>query len=104
MRGTSKEKMALWQRRYEDYRKGGLSRRAFCERFRLKLSTLDCWFGRLRRQVGPEGIVELKGMAASHSAAGCLTLVVSERFRLDIPQACDMKLLGDVLRVLGGQS
>ena len=100
MRGTSKGKAALWQRRHEEYRKSGLSRRAFCQRFRLKLSTLDYWFGRLRKQAGPEGMVELKDMAASHSAAGYLTLVVSERYRLEIPPACDMKLLGDVLRVL----
>jgi hypothetical protein len=104
MAKASREDVALWQGRREDYRKSGLSRKAFCERFRLKLSTLDYWFGRLRKQAGPEGMVELKGMAGSSSAASCLTLVVSERFRLEIPPACDMKVLGDVLRVLGGQS
>lgn len=104
MAKASREDVAFWQGRREDYRKSGLSRKAFCERFRLKLSTLDYWFGRLRRQAGQEGMVELKGMAGSSSAASCLTLVVSERFRLEIPQGCDLRLLGDVLRVLGGQS
>ncbi len=104
MAKASMEDVALWQRRHEDYRRSGLSRKAFCERFKLKLSTLDYWFGRLRRQAGQEGMVELKGMAGSSSAASCLTLVVCKRFRLEIPQGCDLRLLGDVLRVLGGQA
>lgn len=104
MRTGSEERVAGWQRLHEEYRNSGLSRKAFCRRFRLKLSTLDYWFARLRRQGGHEGLVELKGMVAGPAAAGCLTLVVAERFRLDIPVGCDLRLLGEVVRLLGSQS
>jgi len=103
MRTGSKERAAGWKRLHEEYRNSGLSRKAFCRRFKLKLSTLDYWFARLRRQGGFEGLVELKGVVAGPAATGCLTLVV-ERFRLEIPQGCDMRLVGEVVRLLGSQS
>lgn len=103
MGDTRMERAAVWQRHYKEYRRSGLSRKAFCQRFKLKLSTLDYWFARVRRQTKREGLVELKGMVAG-VATNFLTLVVAGRFRLEIPQGCDMKLLGEVLRTLGGQS
>lgn len=104
MRTRNEETAAVWKRRYEDYRNGGLSRKAFCRRFKLKLSTLDYWFARLRRQGGPEGLVELQGMPADSVAAGCLTLVMAEGIRLEIAPGCDMKLLEKVVRLLGSRS
>ena len=101
MAGTSKEKAALWKRRHEEYRSSGLSRKAFCQRFKLKVSTLDYWFARLRRQVRPVGLVELKGMATRGAAAGSLTLVVAGGVRVEIATGCDMELLREVLGVLG---
>ena len=44
MAKASMEDVARWQRRHEDYQRSGLSRKAFCERFKLKLSTLDTFF------------------------------------------------------------
>lgn len=101
MRRGNEERAADWKRLHEEYRSSGLSRKAFCRRFKLKLSTLDYWFARLRRHGGQEGLVELKGMVAAPGAAGCLTLVVAEGFRLEIPVGCDLRLLGEVIRLLG---
>jgi len=104
MRKTgTREKVTLWQRRYEAYKAGGLKRKELCRRFKVKLSTLDYWFARLRRESRPEGLVELKGMAAGPTAASCLTLVMAEGVRLEIPQGCDLKLLADVIGLLGGR-
>ena len=84
-----------------EYRNGGLSRKAFCRRFKLKLSTLDYWFARLRHEGAPKGLVELKGMAGGSAAGSCLTLITAEGFRMEIAPGCDMKLLGEVVRLLG---
>ena len=80
MRTAGNQKVALWRQRYEKYKAGGLARREMCQRFKVKLSTLDYWFARLRRESRPEGLVELKGMAADPTAPNCLTLVVAEGF------------------------
>ena len=37
-------KSVLWERRREQYRRSGLTRKAFCTKHHLKLSTLDYWF------------------------------------------------------------
>jgi len=104
MRARSQETATIWRQRYEQYRKGGLSRRAFCQRFKLKLSTLDYWFARVRHEGGGQGLVELKGMAGDPVAASSLTLVTADGLRLEIVPGCDMSLLGEVVRLLGGRA
>lgn len=94
------EKVTLWRRRYDEYKAGGLRRRELCRRFKVKLSTLDYWFARLRRETRPEGLVELKGMTADSTAANGLTLVMASGVRLEIPQGCDMRLLAEVIGLL----
>ena len=103
MRTGSLARAANWKRLQQEYRNSGLSRKAFCRRFKLKLSTLDYWFARLRRQVEPEGLVELKGMASGPVAGSRLTLVTPAGIRLEISPGCDMKLLGEVVGLLGIQ-
>ena len=94
----------IWKRRYEKYLSGDLSRRAFCRKFKLKLSTLDYWFARFRQEGRGEELVEFKGMGFGPAAASCLTVVLAEGIRLEIPAECDMKLLGEVVRLLGSRS
>jgi hypothetical protein len=104
MRRKSQETATIWRQRYEQYRKGGLSRKEFCRRFKLKLSTLDYWFSRLRHEGEQQGMVELKGMRGNSAAASCLTLLTAEGLRLEIGLGCDMRLLGEVVRLLGGRA
>ena len=60
---TRNEKLELWKKRREEFRTSGLTRRAFCVRHRLKLSTLDYWFSRIRGMEGVHGLVELRPQA-----------------------------------------
>ena len=103
MRRKNEQSATVWKQRHERYLASGLSRRAFCRRFKLKLSTLDYWFARLRRDGHREGLVELKGMGPGPVTASCLTLVMAEGARLEIPAGCDMKLLGEVVLLLGSR-
>ena len=103
MHRGSEERAANWKRLQQEYRNSGLSRKAFCWRFKLKLSTLDYWFARLRREVEPQGLVELKGMASGPAAGSCLTLVTPAGIRVEVGPGCDLKLLGEVVRLLGSQ-
>ena len=100
----SEERVALWRRRYEEYKASGLRRKDLCRRFKVKLSTLDYWFARLRRESRPAGLVELSGMTAGATVRHCLALVTAEGVRLEIPQDCEMKLLAEVIALLGRRS
>jgi hypothetical protein len=104
MRTRSQETSRIWKQRYERYRNGGLSRRAFCQRFKLKLSTLDYWFARVRHEGGGQELVELKGIAGDSAGTSSLTLVTAEGIRLEISLGCDMGLLAEVVRLLGSRA
>jgi len=69
MRVGSEKTVAIWKRGHEEFRNSGLCRKAFCRQVRLKLSTFDYWFARLRRESNQEELVELKGMAAGLAAS-----------------------------------
>ena len=100
MRRKNEQSATVWKQRHEKYLASGLSRGAFCRRFKLKLSTVDYWFARPRREGRREGLVELKGIGSGPVTASCLTLVMAEGARLEILAGCDMKLLGEVVRLL----
>jgi len=101
---VNQEKVTLWRRRYAEYKAGGLKRRELCRRFKVKLSTLDYWFARCRREARRAGLVELQGMSGGPMAANGLTVVMASGVRLEIAQGCDMKLLAEVIGLLGGRS
>lgn len=94
-------KSALWERRRAQYRNSGLSRRAFCEKHHLKLSTLDYWFCRLGRQEKERGLVELN--PASIAPFGpSMVLSIGQDCRIEIRAGFDPQLLAEVVRALGG--
>ena len=92
-------KLELWKRRRREFRKGGLTRRAFCAKNRLKLSTLDYWFARIRAVEKAQGIVELKTQAVP-TVNGSLEVVVADRYRVEIRHGFDVPLLGELLKAL----
>jgi len=94
------KKSALWERRRAQYRSSGLSRRAFCEKHRLKLSTLDYWFCRLGKQERDCGLVELNPSIAPRTPS--IVLYIGQDCRIEIHAGFDPQLLAEVARTLGG--
>ena len=93
------EKLELWKKRREEFRRSGLTRRAFCARRRLKISTLDYWFSRIRGMEGAHGLVELKPQALP-PVNGCLEVVVAEKYRIEIRRGFDTVLFGELIKAL----
>jgi hypothetical protein len=93
-------KSALWERRRAQYKKSGLSRKAFCAKNHLKLSTLDYWFCRLGRQEKDWGLVELNPSIAPRTAS--VVLSIGQDCRVEIQAGFNPQLLAEVARALGG--
>ena len=93
------EKLELWKRRRQEFRKSGLTRRAFCVRHRLKMSTLDYWFSRIRRVENAHGLVELKPQAIP-AVKSCLEVLVAEKYRIEVRNGFDSQLFGELIKAL----
>ena len=93
------EKLELWKRRRQEFRKSGLTRRAYCARHHLKMSTLDYWFSRIRRVEGSHGLVELK-LPAMSAVKSCLEVVVAEKYRIEIRHGFDSQLFAELIKAL----
>ena len=93
-------KSALWERRRAQYKKSGLSRKAFCAKHHLKRSTLDYWFCRLGRQEKDCGLVELNPSIAPRRAS--VVLSIGQDCRVEIHAGFNPQLLTEVARALGG--
>ena len=93
------EKLELWNRRRKAFQKSGLTRRAFCAKNRLKLSTLDYWFSRIRDVERSQGLVELKAQAIP-TVMSCVEIVVADRYRIEIRSGFDVQLFGEVIKAL----
>ncbi len=91
---------ALWERRRAQYRKSGLSRKAFCAKHHLKLSTLDYWFCRLGKQKKESGLVELNRASIAPPAPG-LFVSVRQDYRIELRRGFDPQLLAEVIQALG---
>lgn len=87
--------------RHAQYRKSGLSRKAFCERHHLKRSTLVCWFCRLGMQKKEHGMVELNRTSTGHLTP-CVVVSVGQDWRIEIRKGFDPQLLAEVACGLGG--
>ncbi len=93
-------KGALWERRRTQYRESGLSRKAFCTKHHLKLSTLDYWFCRLGKQEKASGLVELDRASIAPPAPG-LVVSVGRDYRIELRRGFDPQLLAEVIQALG---
>jgi hypothetical protein len=94
------EKLGLWKRRREEFRKSGLTRRTFCARRRLKISTLDYWFSRIRGiEKSAHGLVELRPQAIP-TVKSCLEVVVADKYRIEIRHGFDTQLFAELIKAL----
>lgn len=93
------EKLELWKRRRQEFRKSGLTRRDFCAKNRLKISTLDYWFSRMCDLEKAQGLVELKTQAIP-TAKSSLEVVIADRYRIQIGHGFDVQLFGELIKAL----
>lgn len=92
-------KLKLWKQRRSEYRKSGLSRKAFCAKHRMKLSSLDYWFCRISKLEKAAGLVEVNPSAIVPVDSN-IAVVVAQRFRVEVQRGFDRQLLGEVLQTL----
>jgi len=101
MQQKNENKNALWEKRRAQYKQSGLSRRAFCKKHNLKLSTLGYWLSRLGKQDKKRGLVELNHVSVASLVPG-LILGIGQDCRIEIRRGFDAQLLEEVARALGG--
>jgi len=93
------EKVELWKSRRQEFCKSGLTRRAYCARHHLKISTLDYWFSRIRGMEGAHGLVELKPQALP-AMKSSLDVVVAEKYRIEVQHGFDTQLFAELIKAL----
>ena len=93
------EKLELWKRRRKAFQQSGSTRRAFCAKNHLKISTLDYWFSRLRDAEKSQGLVELKAQTIPNVKKS-FEVVVVDRYRIEVRAGFDVPLLGELIKAL----
>ncbi|MGA2641221.1 MAG: hypothetical protein ABSG21_10020 [Spirochaetia bacterium] len=93
------QKLELWKRRRKAFEKSGSTRRAFCAKNHLKLSTLDYWFSRIRDAERSHGLIELKAQAIP-TVTSCLEVVVADKYRVEIREGFNVQLFGEIVKAL----
>ena len=92
-------KLELWKRRRKAFQQSGSTRRAFCAKNHLKISTLDYWFSRLRDAEKSQGLVELKAQTIP-AMRSRLEVVVSDRYRIEVREGFDVQLFAELIKAL----
>ena len=93
------EKIELWKRRRKAFQLSGSTRRAFCAKNHLKLSTLDYWFSRIRDGERSQRLVELKTEAVP-TVKSSLEVVVADRYRIEVREGFDGQLFAKLIKAL----
>jgi lambda repressor-like predicted transcriptional regulator len=99
MQTNSKNKLAFWKRKHQEYRKSGLSRRDFSRQNGVNKSTLDYWFARISKEENKTALVEVKPTrirVPDHS----LRIVVADKYRIEVHRGFDPILFTEVVKAL----
>lgn len=99
MRSDNNDNRTVWRQTVREFRKSGLSRRAFCDQNGIKKSSLDYWLARLSKSTKITGLVEVKA-AAPPAPGGRVDVVVGGRYRIEIHGALDGELFREVVHAL----
>lgn len=94
----SKEK--LWTKRMRAFERSGLSRRAWCEKEGVPLSSLDYWRRRLRTMETAQALVPIVVAEQPLSSKTCLIEIDASGVQLRVPTNIDADWLCRVLRGL----
>jgi len=93
------DKLTFWKRKLQEYRKSGLSRRAFSEQNGITKSTMDYWFARIRKGQKAKGLVEVKPSSVLVRKPS-LQIVVVEKYRIEVHRGFDPILFAEVVKTL----
>ena len=93
------DKLTFWKGKLQEYRKSGLSRRAFSEQNGVNKSTLDYWFARIRKGRKTKDLVEVKA-APVVIQNPALQVLVSDKYRIELHQGFDPILFAEVVKAL----
>ena len=99
MQLSPNDKLAFWRRKYQEYRKSGLSRRDFSRENGVNKSTLDYWFARISKEENKTALVEVKPTCIrvpDHS----LRIVVADKYRIEVLRGFDPILFAEVVKAL----
>ncbi len=99
MQANRDEKQTYWGEKLQEYRQSGLSRREFCERSRIRKTTLDYWFRRLGKAGASKGLVELKVLSVQ-APGSTLEVVVAGKYRIAVCHGFDPQLLAELVKAL----
>ncbi len=91
-------KLEVWKKRRRDFQTSGLSRRAYCEKNKIKESTLDYWFSRIRKIEKTKGFIEIHSTAAQTPAVN--VVITTGKYRIEINGSAGVALLGQTLKAL----
>ena len=99
MKTGTREKTAIWKKRYEEFRHNGITRKEYCEKNGITKSTLDYWFTRIGKLQKAEGLVELKieNPPASNSS---LTVIVGSKYQIELQSDFDPHVFCEVVKAL----
>jgi hypothetical protein len=93
------DKLTFWKKKLQEYRKSGLSRRAFSEQNGINKSTLDYWFARIGKGQKAKGLIEVKPASVVIQNAS-LQIVVADRYRIEVHRGFDPILFAEVVKAL----
>ena len=93
------DRLTFWKRKLQEYRKSGLSRRAFSEQNGVNKSTLDYWFARIRKGQKATQLVEVNP-APVVIQNPALQVVVSDKYRIELHRGFDPILFAEVVKAL----
>jgi isopentenyl phosphate kinase len=93
------DKLTFWKRKLQEYRKSGLSRRAFSEQSGVTKSTMDYWFARIRKGQKEKGLVEVKPTSVLIQNPS-LQVVVADKYRIEVQRGFDPILFAEVVKAL----
>ena len=102
-----KQGCEYWRRHVEAWRRGGQSKKAYCEQHDLAYWSMCRWAGRLSEGESPERqqLVELEpvgGLSQEAPARAAIELVVGERYVLRLWASVRAAHLREVLAALEG--
>ncbi len=92
------DKLKIWKKKHQEFRKSGMTRRAYCQKIGVKESTLDYWFSRIRKLGKAQGFVEVHPLPTGTRTA---TMVVTTgRFRIELSDPATVVMLTEVVKAL----
>jgi hypothetical protein len=96
------EKRNYWRQHIEAIKSSGLTRKVYCEKNEIKLSTLDYWcqkLSRLEKRNKTNGIGWIPLQISEDGSSSGIDLRVG-RITITVMPGFDPSLLGDVLRIV----